>query len=134
MRTVIYAMAAVLLIGVPASNAEAHDRGRDRRGYPVVVNRGVSSEVHVVFSNADTRVIRQYYVPQYRRLPPGLQKRYYRTGTLPPGWQRRIRPFPVFVERQLVVLPPGYRRGVIDGNAVIYQPRRGVYVDATIVF
>ena len=131
MRTAIYAMAVVLLVGVPVSSADAHDRGY--RGYPVA-GRAVSGEVHVVFSNADARVIRRYYEPRYRRLPPGLQKRYYRTGTLPPGWQRRFEPMPVFVERQLVVLPSGYRRGVLDGNAVIYAPRTGVIIDATVVF
>src|SRR5439155_6537377 len=40
-----------------------------------------------------------------------------------------LEPIPVVVERQLVVLPRGYRRGVIDGYAVVYNPRTQVIVD-----
>ena len=42
--------------------------------------------------------------------------------------------FPIIVERRLVVLPADYRRGVIDGNAVIYAPRSGIIIDATVLF
>jgi hypothetical protein len=90
--------------------------------------------VHVVFSRGDVGVLREYYVPRYRNLPPGLQKKLARTGYLPPGWERRVEPFPVIVERRLVVLPADYRRGVIDGNAVIYSPRSGIIIDATVLF
>jgi len=86
------------------------------------------------FQPHDARVITEYYAPQYRSLPPGLAKKYYRTGHLPPGWQKKLRPFPVAVERQLVVLPPEYRRGVIDGQAVVYEPRTQVVVDVMAVF
>jgi len=67
-------------------------------------------------------------------LPPGLAKKYDRTGQLPPGWQQKLRPFPVAVEQQLVVLPPEYRRGIIDGYAVVYNPRTQIIVDVAAVF
>jgi len=66
-------------------------------------------------------------------LPPGLAK-YDRTGQLPPGWQQKLRPFPVAVEQQLVVLPPEYRRGIIYGYAVVYNPRTQIIVDVAAVF
>jgi hypothetical protein len=56
-------------------------------------------------------VITEYYAPRYRSLAPGLQKKLYRTGHLPPGWERRMQPMPVVVEQQLVPVPQGYRRG-----------------------
>src|SRR4051812_3478363 len=74
------------------------------------------------FQPADTRVITQYYEPRRRELPPGLQKKLYRTGHLPPGWERRMQPLPVVVERRLAPLPSGYTRGYIDGYAVVYSP------------
>jgi hypothetical protein len=89
--------------------------------------------VNVVFSNGDVQIIRDYYAPRYRRLPPGLQKKYDRTGTLPPGWQKKVEPFPVALERRLVMLPRGYYRGVIDRHAVIYNPR-GVIIDVMMIF
>jgi hypothetical protein len=63
-----------------------------------------------------------------------LAKKYYRTGQLPPGWQKKVQPFPVVVERQLMVLPPAYRRGVIDGYAIVYDPRTEILVDVVALF
>ncbi|MET0164914.1 MAG: hypothetical protein ABW318_07930, partial [Vicinamibacterales bacterium] len=64
------------------------------------------------YRERDVVVIRDYYRPYYRPLPPGLHRHYYRTGYLPPGWAKRIRPVPVHVERELVVVPHGYHRGL----------------------
>jgi hypothetical protein len=88
----------------------------------------------IVFSPRDARLIRAHYGPRYRGLPPGLQKKLRRTGYLPPGWQKRFQPFPVFLERQLVVLPHGYRRGVIDGDAVLFDLRTHAIVDVTALY
>lgn len=86
------------------------------------------------FRPQDTRVVVDYYSARYRDLPPGLRKKYYRTGQLPPGWERRIEPVPMVVERQLPPLPPDYRRGFIDGNVVVYAPRTGIMIDVVAVF
>ncbi|PWT81188.1 MAG: hypothetical protein C5B57_10980 [Blastocatellia bacterium] len=80
-----------------------------------------------LFRPQDVRIISEYYAPHYRHLPPGLAKKYDRTGQLPSGWQRKIQPLPV--ERQLVVLPTEYRRGIIDGYAIVYNPRTQVVID-----
>jgi hypothetical protein len=40
----------------------------------------------------------------------------------------------VVLERELVVLPRGYRRGIIDGHAVIVHPGTQVIADVTGVF
>jgi hypothetical protein len=85
------------------------------------------------FRDRDVVVIRDYYRPYYRPLPPGLRHRYYRTGYLPPGWARRVRPVPVYVERELVVVPHGYHRGIIDGHAVVYNDR-GFILDVAVLF
>ena len=58
------------------------------------------------FEPRDVRVIREYYAPRYRKLPPGLEKKLYRTGRLPPGWEKRLQPMPVVVEQQLVPIAP----------------------------
>lgn len=86
------------------------------------------------FEPRDVRVISEYYGPRYHNLPPGLQKKLYRTGRLPPGWEKRMEPLPVVVERQLVPVPSGYRRGFIDGYAVVYNQRTQVIFDVTAVF
>jgi hypothetical protein len=81
------------------------------------------------FQPHDVRIIREYYAPRVRGLPPGLAKKFYRTGRLPPGWERKMEPLPVVVERELVPLPRSYRRGFIDGVVVVYSPRTHVMID-----
>jgi hypothetical protein len=85
------------------------------------------------FRDHEVVVIREYYRPYYQPLPPGLRHRYYRTGYLPPGWAKRVRPVPVYIERELVVVPHGYHRGVIDGHAVVYNDR-GFILDVAVLF
>jgi hypothetical protein len=125
---------SLLLLAVPA-HADAHSKHRDSKHASHVEHakhvKNVERRQPVYFSRGDQRVIREYYAPRYRTLPPGLQKKYYRTGQLPPGWQRKLQPMPVVVERRLAPIPPYYRRGVIDGHAVVYDPRRHEIIDVT---
>lgn len=72
-------------------------------------------------------VIRYYDGP--RNLPPGLRKKYYRNGTLPPGWQKRFRPMPPVLIQELPPVPYGYQRGYYDGYAVVVDPRTRIIYD-----
>jgi hypothetical protein len=120
-----------------AAGEPGRGRGGKKSSYDSYDRHGkesVHGQVRVVFSSGDVYVIRQHYAPRYRHLPPGLRKKLASTGRLPPGWQRKIRPFPVVLEHRLPVLPRGYYRGVYDDHAVIYYPRRGVIVDAAVIF
>ena len=45
-----------------------------------------------------------------------------------------MEPLPLVVERDLVALPPGYRRGYIDGSIVVYVPRTQVVIDVVPLF
>lgn len=85
------------------------------------------------FRDRDVVVIREYYRPRHHHLPPGLAKKYYRHGHLPRGWAKRIRPVPVYIERDLVHLPRGYRRGIIDGHVVVFNSS-GLIVDLAVLF
>ena len=133
--TVYVSLAAHVLAG---STLLAQGRGHAKQDakHNDVKNEAVSgtqTQIHVVFSTRDTTVIREHYAPQYRSLPPGLQKKYARTGQLPPGWQKKMSPMPVVLERRLEPLPSGYQRGVFEGHAVIYRPG-GLIIDATVLF
>lgn len=107
---------------------DRHDRDDDRHR-----DRRYVRHDGRYFGGRDVYVIREYYRPYYRPLPRGLHHHYYRRGYLPRGWARRMRPIPVYVERDLVVLPRGYRRGVIDGHAVVYDGR-GFIIDVAVLF
>ena len=139
MKSLVRVIVAGLLLSSTVYAAEgsgpAQKGKKQAKSQPMVEdNRGSGVAVHVVFLPREVSVIREYYAPRYRNLPPGLQKKLARTGQLPPGWRKKMEPFPLAVERQLVVLPYGYRRGIIDGHAVIYNPRTQVIVDLAVLF
>jgi hypothetical protein len=83
---------------------------------------------HRYFRSGDAACLRQYYTGPID-LPPGLRKKYYRTGTLPPGWEKRFRALPPVVVQQLPPPPPNCERGYMDGYAVVYDRRTRVIVD-----
>jgi hypothetical protein len=128
MKRLVVSVAAMLAASLVVINAE----GQSHKGH--TSGSQLSGSVHVVFSSDDVRVIREYYAPRYQALPPGLQKKYARTGQLPPGWQKKLQPFDPVVERRLVALPAGYRRGIVDGRAVIMDDRTHVMIDMAVVF
>ncbi len=63
------------------------------------------------------------------RLPPGLEKQLRRRGTLPPGLQKKVQPVPVGLERQLRVLPTGWRRVVVGGNIILMDEKTSLIYD-----
>jgi len=88
------------LLGSAGSIAAAKDHGNKYRE-----NReGEDRERHRKYGEAcfredHIRVIHDYYRPRSR--PAGLEKKLYRTGHLPPGWERKVQPLPPTVERSL---------------------------------
>ena len=134
MKRLLTLLVLGLVVGaLGTSTAEAgdrHGRGRYVREAPRANYRDNGH-----FRGRDVVVIRDYYRPYYRPvvLPRGVQRRYVRAGYLPPGWAHRIHPVPVYIERQMVPVPRGYRRGVIDGRAVIYD-NRGFILDVAVLF
>ncbi len=130
MRPLLYLAFSALLLSGPAWAKHPHDDD-DERGPK---HHKKDRDGACYFEDRDVRVINDYYGRERRPLPPGLQKKLYRTGRLPPGWERKMQPLPVVVERQLIPLPPDYRRGFIDGQVVVYSPRTQVVVDVSAVF
>ena len=81
------------------------------------------------FRREDYAPIERYYNGP-RDLPPGLRKKYYRTGKLPPGWEKKMQPFPPELARQLPPPPPDCERGYIDGVAVVYDRNTRIIMDS----
>jgi hypothetical protein len=128
MKRLVLSVAAMLAASIAVVNAG----GQAYKGH--ASGSQLSGSVHIVFSPDDVRMIREYYAPRSRALPPGLQKKYARTGQLPPGWQKKLQPLDPVVERRLVALPAGYSRGIVDGRAVIMDDRTHVLIDMAVVF
>jgi hypothetical protein len=137
MRRVISVIVAVLVLSVAAVGAApSQGKGKKQSGQEKSKQNSADSSVaiNVVFASTDVIVLKDYYAPRYRNLPPGLQKKVARGGQLPPGWQKKFEPFPVEVERRLPPLPDGCRRGVIDGHGVIFNTRTNVIIDVAVLF
>ena len=123
------AIALVVLFGfaVTLTAQQGHRPKPDARG-------GSRADAHVAFTPHDVALIRSHYESRERGLPPGLQKKLARGGSLPPGWEKRLERFPATLERDLIVLPPGNARGVMDGHALIYNPITHAILDIVTLF
>jgi hypothetical protein len=129
----------MLVTGLACGVVVDADQGRGnakKADAPAAVVRDArpGTQISIVFSDHDIRLIRTHYQPQYRNLPPGLQKKVARGGSLPQGWQKKMQPFPVALERELIVLSGGHRYGVMDGHAVIYHPITHAILDIVSLF
>ena len=137
MKRLIGAMLVGFLLGGTVAET-SQGKGKKNEPEPAKDDKSEKPEarvsLHLVFGQADVVILRDYYSPRYRNLPPGLQKKAARGKQLPPGWRKKFEPFPVEVDRRLPPLPAGYGRGVIDGNAVIYNSRTNVIVDVAVLF
>ena len=121
---------------VPRSDARDNDRrGRDdyddRRRPDYRHDKVYRADRH--FRQRDVVVVREYYRPYYRPVAHDVRYVYVRHKTLPPGWQKKVRPVPVYIERDLEPIPYGYRRGIIDGHLVVHNDR-GFIFDVAVLF
>ena len=115
----------LVLAGLLTSTVLAKDHGNKHK--PKHWKDHDQKYAAVYFHDDHVRILYDYYQP--RQLPPGLQKKLYRTGHLPPGWEKKMRPFPVVVERRMPPLCYGCERGYLDGYAVVYEPRSRLIID-----
>jgi hypothetical protein len=119
----------LFLLALACTCAQAKDHGR---GHNEHEHDGHEGREHGrsarYFRSSDRQVILSYYGGT-QNLPPGLARKWRRTGSMPPGWERRFRPLPVVVVRQLppVCATCGY--GVIDNCAVVYDRKTRVVLD-----
>jgi len=121
---------------VPRSDSRDNDRRRDnddddRRRPDYRQDKVYRADRH--FRHRDVIVVREYYRPYYRPVGYDVRYVYVRHRTLPPGWQKKVRPVPVYVERDLEPIPYGYRRGIIDGHLVVHNDR-GFIFDVAVLF
>ena len=106
MMRFLAATITVLVLGsVTVSAEQKHAPKKPKAAKHAVAHRGDAGvrplTVRVSWTTDDVEIIRRHYVPKYRDLPPGLRKKYQRTGQLPPGWQKKMEPFPATLERDL---------------------------------
>src|SRR3954449_4173724 len=111
----------------PDHGGHGRERGRDHHDDDDAGGQG-RPKTRIRYFRPEDRVLlgRNYPV---RSLPPGLRKKYARTGTLPPGWQKRVQPLPYAVLETLPPPPPNCDRGYVDSYAVVYDRTTRVILD-----
>jgi hypothetical protein len=132
----ILALALALALPALATPSYAHPGKGKGKG------KGHKNEkVRVVFVPVQQTRIREYFVVHRRDipayyynddfddLPPGIRRQLILNGTLPPGLEDRIRPFPVGLDEVLGPPMPGYRRVIIGRNAYLVDTATNVIVD-----
>jgi hypothetical protein len=118
------------LLAVPALAGQGKGKGKGHnKGDGDGDDQGHEGK-HAVYFRPEDRVVMERYYSGPRNLPPGLAKKYQKTGKLPPGWEKKMRPFPVELVRVLPPPPPNCERGYIDGVAVVYDRKTRIILDS----
>ncbi len=122
-----------------ALSARHSDKGKGRDKSAGDKVREVLPPSEPVFTVHERTVIEGWYHNGHGGLPPGLAKKdqlpsglakhLRKHGTLPPGLMKKVQPLPVGLERQLVVLPTGYRRVTVGGSIVLMNEKTALIYD-----
>ncbi len=136
------AVAAALLFGLSGGAAFAGGNAQKGKGQDKSAGDRVRDALppsEPVFAESERVIVRRWFQEPHEglppglakkdRLPPGLEKQLRKRGTLPPGLQKKVQPLPVELERQLRVLPTGYRRVIIGGNVVLMNEKTALIYD-----
>lgn len=118
MRTALLFLALTLPLALVAK----HGNGKGPKHKDAAVQTTA-----VYFQPGHVQIINNYYAPS--GLPRGLQKKLMRTGSLPPGWEKRFRPFPYELAHRLPPVCANCGGGVLDGYAVIYDKKTRIIYD-----
>jgi hypothetical protein len=98
--------------------------------------------VHAVFKEFERQMIYKYFKghvyepvvyeerggpPKKKGLPPGIQKKLARGGTLPPGIAKQYLPDGLI--KQLPAVPHGYERRIVGSDVLLVEINTGVIAD-----
>jgi len=91
-------------------------------------------EQYPFFTDAENRLILDYYRPGSGHLPPTLAKAplpkpLARGGTLPEALEKSVESFPKDLDRRLRTVPTGYRRILHGHLALLVQDSTRLIVD-----
>ncbi|HEY7306132.1 MAG TPA: hypothetical protein VH601_18545 [Bryobacteraceae bacterium] len=120
---------SLVLLSGAAVCAKDKDKDKDKDDHGKGKGKGKASKDWRYFRQEDYPAVERYYSGPHD-LPPGLRKKYYRTGKLPPGWEKKMQPFPPELVRELPPPPPDCERGYIDGVAVVYDRNTRIILDS----
>jgi len=133
----------LLALLVAVTGVAAAQQGKSKKGTPSKTVgdkvREVLPEAERVFTKEEVTLVKNYFrdnrsglppgLAKREKLPPGLERQLQKNGTLPPGLQKKIQPLPTELEKQMRLLPTGYRRVVIAGNMIMMNEKTAQIYD-----
>jgi hypothetical protein len=139
MEDVVTAAAGAAVTALFLTGAPAHHWHDDAARVQTVVAGDIQAGASRVGEVADCLlppldvvIVHRYYISERHR-QHRLYSRPARGAALPRGWERRLQPLPVVVDRRLSMLPGGLRRAVLDGTLVVYDEKNERIADAVAI-
>ena len=130
MKTLVLCVLTLTLAAAGASaQGQSQGKGKSKAAGQGQTATAAVATLDIRFSSADARIIADYYRPRLQQLPPGLEKKLQRGGTLPPGWQKKVQVFPQELVGRLGPVPTGCTRVVSGKVALLIQNATNVVLD-----
>jgi len=130
MKKTILTCLLVMAVALPVAFGQGKGKGKGKwKDHGEAPAAAAQAPGGLRFAASDSRVIAEYYRPHLQHLPPGLAKKVQRGGTLPPGWQKKVQPFPPELVGRLAPVPAGCSRVVSGGVALLVQDATNVVLD-----
>jgi len=114
-------LSAALLLGATALCAKPSQSEENAHGKPPHAKQEKAAKQHGhKFNRAEQETFKSYF----DNLPPGLAKKYRRTGNLPAGWEKKVQPGQTMPSDYLKIAQPLPRElletvGPIDPGTVL---------------
>ncbi len=128
--------ACLLLVGATLSAGQVQDKAKDK----AAADEEAESHVRYPFiTDAENRIIQDYYRIGSGHLPPGLAKKgdvplplarqLHRAGVIPPGLDKKLDKLPEDLDRKLVPVPTGYLRRICGMTILLILEKSSLVVD-----
>ena len=128
MKTLLL-LVLVVLTAAPGVLGQGKGKGKAKHDGEARAGQAAGAVSGVRFGASDARLIVEYYRPRMRQLPPGLEKKLARGGTLPPGWQKKVQPFAPELAGRLGPVPAGCSRFASGRVALLINDATNVVLD-----
>lgn len=136
MRNLHGLLPACLLLAAMLAAGQVQDKAKDKE--PEAAD--AESHLHYPFiTDAENRIIQDYYRIGSGHLPPGaakkgdvpppLAKQLHRAGVIPAGLDKKLDKLPEDLDRKLVPVPSGYLRRICGMTVLLILEKTSLVVD-----
>ena len=130
----------LLLLAVAGAKAQTSSNTKSKqKGQPAQTasnkSHGASLASEPVFSTEEITIVQDYFkthspgLAKHQELSAAQDKQLVKHAKLPSSLKKKAQPLPIELERQLTVLPSGYRRVAISSHVIVMSSTNGMICD-----